>query len=1015
MRYFKVFVIFVIFGIGIGIGTNKGMTATKPKLEDDGNIVFATTDTIATTGITWSEVGFTIRRDESDGSPMKDKKYAILLLKDSYRTKKDNGNGKYTVTFRIPKEDVNAAMTKAGISAIEDEDIIYLNGIFKVTRNGVADKNYYYTLNGIRGAADWRNKNDFKELFDLKMPFESTKYPVTIEYYTSQNQLIATKSLGEYKEGEKVSVTLDTSKRFDGNSYEIYRSYLVHLKNEGKKVEDYRTANGNTLTEITNRQFKAGMGGTKIIALMKKESDPKTIEEDVGSIGDELPDKVESFGVMNGDDRGNEAYEATDGIPVMENLYANGFCEDYIREYEFKKKEGVKTYPVVVRRTYILTWTETSSVWNQKTKKMETTYRNQSYSTTVMQTISIKRNYAYWQIERLGLYLPKQMMIQNGALPGGLIYLEGREPRKPVVLYQQWGAEENHIKDPVYPKTITLSSVTISGGSSMPSVPSEDFSSYAEHQVSEIMVRNDSLSWEGKEIMNGEYTTKQGKKPKEIPGSSQLIGENVFYEKGIAIEKTRMNGTYSSSGKVVYEAMLRLGKGTEKQVSYVVEDINPVTVHTPVVCNGMVEDKYRDCQMLFPDTNRCSLVLGLEFKVRMETEGQHRLIKGYGYNDYQKYMSLRQVKFPFDVVKNGVRKPADQWMDAEVEETYFLPCDVMEGQYEIEFRTVAVNNAGSLENGQPYANEDLDYYVAVNQVPVEVSGRLYQLKVFDISDYPLWKRVFRKENSLEKSGFSFSVLDFPIRKGKHPLYPAEGSLKPGYMLRMSLITSGNMEGEKCCLRVIPRFYHINKVYDNPVEVEVYYGETIENRYYPFVEMGSLVDEKNRKLLKLSDINLAIAQEELDFTAKKKSLTVEELKILTFQAYQYNQILIPSMAQILQETQGMQKWYFEYSLPSKIYVVEKGVDVKDYCQKNTLTFREDFWKKEGYLVVNFDIETIKDGKRHLSYINETMSQIGYCNMWKKEGFLYEYVFRDGDMGLFELKKSAALDYQSRGTH
>lgn len=994
-------------------GQVKAMAAAHPELDKEGNIVFETTATKATTGTTWSQVGFTIRRDKTGGNPIKDNKYAVLHLKDSYKTMKDQGDGTYINSFKIPKTDVSKALEKAGLMGIGDEDVIYLNGIFSVTRNGVRDKSYYRTLTSIKNAAPWRNPNDFKELFDVKMPFEPNEYSVYVEYRTSSNTVISTKEIKKVKEGKKVSVKLDGEVNYNSVKFQLYRSFVIPLKTPGKKIDDYKLSLGNTIKEIQNREVKVITGGIKIVAMMKPpkaEAEPLPDEEVMEA---ELPDEVESFCVIKADDRGNEAFDTEQGIPGLEKLYVNGFTQEYLREYEFKRISGEKIYPVTVKRTYNLTWTESYTSTNSITGEVTTHYVNRSSSSTVSNVIHVKRDYSYWKIERLYGYAPSRMLVQNGALPGNLLYLDAKDTIIPKVSFKQWGGTPYHISEPVFSKTLILPSVTVSGGSSCPSVPSEDFTPYAQASVSQIKVRNDALTWDGKVIMEDGYKERQTERPLEIPESEKMTGRDVFYKNRLLIDGKKKNDTYVSAGKVTYQAFVKT-EGGEKKQDYEIQEVNDVIVHTPAVCNGSVEDKSRDCQMLFPDMDRCSLVLGLTFRIRMPTDGQHLRIPGYGYNEYGKYIKSRQVKFPFDVEIEGERIKAEQWIEIRKEEVFYLPTDVSEGKYMIEFRAIAVNGEEELPS-EEYANEDYQNYVAVNQIPVEVSGRIYDLQIYDISDYPLWKQVFRKNDSLEKSGFTFPVNSFPLKPGKHPFYSNQGALKPGYVLRMNLTTSGNMEGENDYIRILPKFYYVDKSYRDRKEVDVYYSETIGGTFYPFVQVGSQADSNNIKLLKLGDSHLSVEPDEALYTAKEKKIDQNELLCAVHKAYRYDKLMLPSKAQLLFPPRGMQKWYFEYSLPSKIYITVKGTAVKEYCKENTLDLKEEFWLKDGYLLLNFDIETIEGNQRHLSYTNEAMELAGYCNMWKKEGFLYEYEFDNGDIGIYSLSQSAAVDYDSRGTH
>jgi hypothetical protein len=122
--------------------------------------------------------------------------------------------------------------------------------------------------------------------------------------------------------------------------------------------------------------------------------------------------------------------------------------------------------------------------------------------------------------------------------------------------------------------------------------------------------------------------------------------------------------------------------------------------------------------------------------------------------------------------------------------------------------------------------------------------------------------------------------------------------------------------------------------------------------------------------------------------------------------------------------SVQNWYGEYYIPSEVHVAPKGFHVLEYIKRNgPINYKETFWLRNGYIIVNFDVETIQNGKRHLSYINSDNASNGYCNMWKREGYQYQktdyrgntFYFIDGDYIMYYTEKSAAKDYISSGTH
>ncbi|MFR6600747.1 MAG: hypothetical protein ACLUSV_10195 [Streptococcus sp.] len=88
------------------------------------------------------------------------------------------------------------------------------------------------------------------------------------------------------------------------------------------------------------------------------------------------------------------------------------------------------------------------------------------------------------------------------------------------------------------------------------------------------------------------------------------------------------------------------------------------------------------------------------------------------------------------------------------------------------------------------------------------------------------------------------------------------------------------------------------------------------------------------------------------------------------------------------------------------------------QPKGLNFSEEFWLKNGYIVVNFDIETVDDGELSLSY------NAGYpetVNMFKREGavLIRQHLTERFTIWLvaivfYDRSKAAEDDYRSSGT-
>lgn len=120
----------------------------------------------------------------------------------------------------------------------------------------------------------------------------------------------------------------------------------------------------------------------------------------------------------------------------------------------------------------------------------------------------------------------------------------------------------------------------------------------------------------------------------------------------------------------------------------------------------------------------------------------------------------------------------------------------------------------------------------------------------------------------------------------------------------------------------------------------------------------------------------------------------------------------------------QRWYGEYRLPDKTYVVDKDIDLREYAKKNNgIDFEEEIFKKDGYILINFEIKTKKDTN---SKGDELKYNSKLCNMFKVEGFektktCYRkegsklFNFEYGDIIFFNPNRRMSEDYNSYGTH
>ncbi|BCN32383.1 DUF5704 domain-containing protein [Anaeromicropila herbilytica] len=1020
----------------------------------NGIIYFETEDTKATTKITWSTVGFNICRREclSNGGYPTKLKHATILLKQFKRDETNNHDGTVTVSFTLLKGDVDRALLAAGCEKIKDNDTIYFNGIFQVWHYGKKYGKEINNLPTIEKAEPWRNPKDFEDHFDIKVQYHSSgPQPVTVRYITQANKVISEEKLAPVKLGKMVNVTLDKEKNYGGQTLALAQSTIYYMANQ-KKVKDHPTKKvtsvnaknyNDQVKDVYKRSNQQAPGGLLIVALMKPKK-PKGHEySDVIEVPLEDPTP---HGVIAADERDDEQFNVKEGIPTTEKLYTNVFSNNYLLGYTFTRKYGTKVYSIKASKTYQLTWKEP----DPKTKKQVT----KSKSETVSQEVYIKREYSYWEISKIEYYKIDHATVKNYALPGGVSKLTPVGYTVPKLDYTKIEDDAKHMVEPEL--TITLKPEK----KNQKEPPTADFTKEADSLVKQIKVRNDKLVFDGTLVMDDNYVEKETKKPTDMDVSYDETGDDVLYRPGQVIDATKANGIYESTGTVDYKVIKQLKGDHGNTLSYPVSDLTKVVIHTPTVCDAFISNKASADQMITPDVSLSPLVLDTPFTIQLPTEGEHLDIDGYGYQDYAKYIQSREVKFPFDVYEGSTYIRAGTWVTLTRDETsFYLPIWVDEGKYNIDFRSISINAEanGGIDKTQELANLERNNYVATDQLSVEVSGRVYGLKLFDISDYPIWENVFRQENSLRLSGFNYTVgtndqngvdtrrnpkYTFTLLNGSHPGYSNIGAIKTGYVTRFQLTTIGNMYSDQDSVHIKPTFYYVDSKGGNRQPVDLYYSETFRGQKQILVKVGSFMDQFNTKAYRLGDPYFGVPDTELNTKAMVTGRNRNEIRGNKKNLFSYSNVLIrenlrtyigtnytptgtvPYGVDPDKVTKSMQKWYGEYYLPSEIHVVPQGYDVIGYAKNHYgIDYKEDFWLKNGYIVVNFDIETLQNGNPHLSYLNLENAKNGYCNMWRTEGYQYEkkdykgntFEFQDGDYIMYYTDKSAAEDYKSGGTH
>jgi hypothetical protein len=331
-------------------------------------------------------------------------------------------------------------------------------------------------------------------------------------------------------------------------------------------------------------------------------------------------------------------------------------------------------------------------------------------------------------------------------------------------------------------------------------------------------------------------------------------------------------------------------------------------------------------------------------------------------------------------------------------------------------------------------------------------GRLYGLKLSDIGDYPLWENVFRvSEGSSEHSGqyYYLGELDengkslgidpiytLPLVEGSHPDYDNIGPIKTGYNFQFELETIGNYDGDKDCISITPTFYYVQADGSNRQEVDLYYHQYFDGDMQYFVKIDENKNRDNTQYMQFSDIASNISQETI--TATTDILGISENTFMTqaaklgwldwvvlskpLRTFVGNTENLPAGVDADAALTSVQHWYGSYYLPNDLYVAPAGYDIAGYSLTNGgLDGEEDFWLKEGYVIVNFEIQTVKDGDFSQPILSYTNGEL--ASMWEIEGGQITktdtngvtFSIEPGDIVYYYTDEKASDDYGVSGTH
>lgn len=651
------------------------------------------------------------------------------------------------------------------------------------------------------------------------------------------------------------------------------------------------------------------------------------------------------------DERGQEIFDVTQGIPTGEDLYVNVSASEYIFSDAYLKVAGSYTYQVTVHKDYRLwRWNETAILNDLNgdgdfDDPGETLGDWESRLESVAKTYSVNRPYSYYEIDELNIYTLSGAVIHNEAISGGQVTLSSSVTGPEIEVDHQTDMT-SHLQPPRSSEFVSIRVSTedlgkIEGNLAYPSLPNESLRSQAENAIDQVLVRNDSLVIDGHQVLDDSWVQVDGSAPDSIPQAPLNPSGDLYIDK-MVIDHRVPNGLKPSSGAITYDLAYSLRGGVALTQSLSIDSINDVMVHTPVVCNPELNEISRETQLVNPDEDVFQLVLEESFHLDFDFQGRHLMIPGYGDNDYAKYTLEKQVRFPFDVYigedYEGLFLPKNTWGDfSSLENTFFVPSWVEEGDGYILFRSLA-NNIPSIDH-EAYeynANLDSNVYKAVEAIPFHIDGKVHSLMVTGCGD-DFWLSKFEETPlyvgmDIDGSGVKAiaeisGTLDeenlLPLMPGKTQEEEDStlGGVMLGYGIDFQLITNGDLTDSNDYIYIDTRFDYVPDDSGRPdmsrrIPVDLYFSEFGHLKPY---DHPLVLDETMRALIGPEDERHAT----ISLGAKEASV---------------------------------QLWTGEFFLPNMTYVVPRGTDLGLY--KN-LNLEGEPFLHDGYIIVNFNLMVFND--------------------------------------------------------
>lgn len=609
---------------------------------------------------------------------------------------------------------------------------------------------------------------------------------------------------------------------------------------------------------------------------------------------------------------------------------------------------------------------------------------------TATYDIMVPKTWSYWAVEESGLYYPDKVAVTSDAFKEGTVLIDvasGGEdavevPSCEVVTY---GEKEAHVfwpeydaeGTPVFRITLTDEQYIVSKEVGTP----PDVDAYlsivcgnaAWEDARQATVKSDSYVFGGVEILSdAEQSDGNGAELsiEFLPSGTDTAEYTIYpqtYASGIELDELKPNGTYETTAVITYTgAADNVGTPATKEV--VIKGVNALKIHTPVACDGKITEGVEETEEGYVLTLKEALNF---FTLCIDNTGTHRMNLGYGTKDFTYALSgksnlaeqdgtlLNQVQFPFDVyvdVGNDSRK-ADRTYDTE-------------GDYRIRAGTWFSVGADAVLFYVPVTQENETYRILFRTVAANCPRGILETELWQqLSEDKVNKKmahyVATDDIQLEIKSFvkDFVITDTNDGAAKKQLLAGNQALtlKKGYGFSYELLTQGEFFNEMAAVDIEPSFYWVSK------------------------------DQRERKPAVLFGVDEFLGEQQ------RQCEPWEAVPLLEKQE-NYEVIL--------------QRWTGTGMLPANFLCVaaeteQEYQNILDYMAVQTITGKETFFKRDGYLVIHFEIKV--KSNRGIWYLFEDWQDTELA----KDALAMGWNYVSGDVIRYDLSKSIAEDYEIGG--